>query len=246
MATASLALNNNMHQTTKSDLMECLESLASQPNDVPVVKFKIVDGAALVHLLDPKKPSVTVKTFQNYAHEVFLPYIERMLQLVVRVDIVWDVYRDDSLKAHTRQTCGTGRRIRVANNTSIPANWKNFLRVDVNKDTLFKFLAATIQEFTFPQGKQIISTHGQNVVSSPITDLSLLYCSHEEANKRLMFHASHAFHCGFSKMMIHATDTDVVVLGIALSKNLENCELWVTFGHVSRVRYIPCHLIASE
>ena len=60
-----------------------------------------------MHLLDPKKSSVTVKTFQDYAHGVFLPYIKRMLQHVVRVDIVWDVYRDDSL--YTRQNRGTGR-----------------------------------------------------------------------------------------------------------------------------------------
>ena len=174
-----------------------------------------------MHLLDPKKSSVTVKTFQDYAHGVFLPYIERMLQHVVRVDTDWDVYRDDSLKAYTRQNRGTGRRIRVANNTSITGSWKNFLRVDANKDALFKFLAATIQEFTSPQGKQIISTHGQNVVSSSITDLSMLFCSHEEADTRLMFHASHAFRCGFSEMMIRATDIDVIVLGIAVSKNLE-------------------------
>ena len=82
-----------------------------------------------------------------------------MLQHVVRVDIVRDVYRDDSLKAYTRQNRGTRRRIRVAKNTSIPTNWKNFLHVDANKDTQFKFLAAAIQEFTSPQGKQIISTH---------------------------------------------------------------------------------------
>jgi len=29
----------------------------------------------------------------------------------------------------------------IANNTFIRANWKNFLRVDANKDGLFKFLA---------------------------------------------------------------------------------------------------------
>ena len=215
-------------------------------NNVHEVNVKIVDGATLVHLLEPKKSTITVKTFQDYAYGVFLPYIERMLQHVC-VDIVWDVHRDDSLKAYTLQNSGTGRRIRVANNTSILANWKNFFSVDANKDALFKFLAATTQELTSPQGKQIISTHGQNVVSSPITDLSMLYRSHEEADTQLIFHASHAFRCGFSKMMIHATDIDVVVLGIAsVSKNFENCELWMAFGHGSRVRYILCHLITAE
>ena len=46
--------------------------------------------------------------------------------------------------------------------------------------------------------------------------------------------------------MMHATDADVVVLGIAASKNLQNCELWVAVGHGSRIRYIPCHHIAAE
>ena len=133
-----------------------------------------------------------------------------MLQDVFRVDIVWDVYREDSLKAQTRRNRG-------ANNTSIPANWRNFLRVDANKDALFRLLASAIQEFQPPIGKKIISTLGQNAVSSPISDISDLCCIYEEADTRLLFHASHSFHDGFSKMMIHATDTDVVVLAIAVS-----------------------------
>ena len=48
--------------------MECLESV------VPDVDVKIVDCAALVRLLDPKKSQVSVKTFHDYAQLVFLPY----------------------------------------------------------------------------------------------------------------------------------------------------------------------------
>ena len=46
-----------MHQTSKSDLMECLDSV------VPDVDVKIVDCAALVRIMDPKKSQVSVKTF---------------------------------------------------------------------------------------------------------------------------------------------------------------------------------------
>ena len=53
-----------MHQTSKSDL-ECLESV------VPDVDVKIVDCAALVRILDPKKSQVSVKTFHDYAQLVF-------------------------------------------------------------------------------------------------------------------------------------------------------------------------------
>ncbi len=46
--------------------------------------------------------------------------------------------------------------------------------------------------------------------------------------------------------MVHATDTDVVVLAIAVSSILQDCELLVAFGHGSKLRYIPCHRIAAE
>ena len=59
-----------MHQTSKSDLLGCLESLEPQL-------------AALVHGLDPKKSQHTVKTFQEYAQLVFLPQRVGMLHDVV-------------------------------------------------------------------------------------------------------------------------------------------------------------------
>jgi len=59
----SLASNSIMHQTNKSDLMEYLDSLINLPEDAPNVDINIVDGAALVHILDPKKSQVLVKTF---------------------------------------------------------------------------------------------------------------------------------------------------------------------------------------
>ena len=87
-----MASNNTMHQTTKSDLIGCLESLVTQPDGIHNVDVKIVDGAALVHTLDPKKSTLPVKTFQDYAQRVFLPYLECMLQDTVCVDVVWDSY----------------------------------------------------------------------------------------------------------------------------------------------------------
>ena len=83
-----LASNRIMHHTNKSDLMECLESLVPQPESAPNVDAKIVDGAVLVHTLDPKKSKVPVKTIQDYSQLVFLPYLECMLQDVGCLDVV--------------------------------------------------------------------------------------------------------------------------------------------------------------
>ena len=98
-------------------------------------------------------------------------------------------------------------------------------------------LADTIREFHPPQRKQVISTYGQNAASSAITDLSDLSCAHEEADM-VPFHASHSFHHVFTKLMIHATDTDVVVLAIAVSSVLQDCEIWVACGHGSKLHFI--------
>ena len=237
----SLASNGIMHQTKKSDLMECLESLAPQPDYIPDVDVDIIDGAALVHILDPKKSHPPVETFFDYSRIVFLPYIERLLQKVVRVDVVWDVYKEDSLKTQTRQNRGYGSRLRVESNTKVPANWNSFLRCDENKTSLFQYLANALQEFHPPPQKQVISTYGQKALSAPpMSDTSPLASTQDT---RLLFHASHAYHSGFKKLMIHVTDTDVMV--IAMSSVLHGCEIWTTFGHGAKKRYIPCHLISQ-
>ena len=72
--------------------------------------------------------------------------------------------------------------------------------------------------------KLVIATQGQNAVSSPIVDMSCLICSHEEADTRLLFHAFHAYNQGYRKLMVCATDTDVVVIAIAVASVLDNCE----------------------
>ena len=66
----------------------------------------------------------------------------------------------------------------------LPSNWKNVLRCDKTKDSLFKLLAVAIQEFQFSPHKQVISTYENKVLLSPITctDASELYCTHEEAS----------------------------------------------------------------
>jgi hypothetical protein len=46
--------------------------------------------------------------------------------------------------------------------------------------------------------------------------------------------------------MVHATDTDVVVIAMALSIQLTSCELWIAFGHGDKFRFIAVHAIAAS
>ncbi len=103
----------------------------------PKVDVKLFDGAALVHKLEPKKATTLVNTFKDYADIVYIPYLLKQLQLVRWIDVVWDSYAADSLKARIRQCRGTGSSLRVTEKTRIPKNWKSCLRVDSNKAELF-------------------------------------------------------------------------------------------------------------
>ena len=79
------------------------------PEETPTIAAVVVYGAALVYMLRPR----TRKTFDGYAPIVFLPYICTQLELVNRIDHVWDVSTADSLKDSAREKSGKGIRRRV-------------------------------------------------------------------------------------------------------------------------------------
>ena len=110
---------------TKSDLLHCLQDLTPVNENVssPTVQVNILDGAAIVNMLRPGP----ARTFQNYASDVFVPYITSQLQYVSRLDIIWDVYVPESLKADTHSKRGKGVRRRVEPFNVIPGNWQEFL-----------------------------------------------------------------------------------------------------------------------
>ena len=121
----------------KSEILTQLEPMADaqllSPDDVQV---KIIDGAALVQGLEPKSSNQRPKTFSDYAQNVFVPNILRKMDTCNRCDVVWDIYREETLKAHTRATRGVGEQLRVQGDTDMPGKWKSFLRVNSNKTSL--------------------------------------------------------------------------------------------------------------
>ncbi len=224
---SSLADHNMMRSTHKADLLSRIEPLVPKPEDTPEVDMKIIDGAFLVHLLDPKRSNSLVKTFKDYADKVFLPHVMRELNGTSRVNVVWDTYQSDSLKSYARQCRGSGETLRVDGNTKLPSNWKSFLRIDENKDGLFKYLARAMIANERIDNKLLVTTHEKVVLSSPEHDVSTIQpCSHEEADYRMMLHANHGYQQGIRRIMIRATDTDVVVLAIATASVLPQCEQW--------------------
>ena len=239
----SLSVGGKLRIGTKADLLRCLPLEENQSSRAPIADVKLLDGAAVVQMLNPK----TAKTFQEYADIVFAPYVFSQLATAQRVDIVWDRYIQDSLKSTTRQKRGKGIRRHVAPTTVLPKNWMEFLRVDENKTELFKFLSQQMIQLPIEEGKEIYTTDEMGVLSTiPDADMAnLAPCSHEEADTRLFLHAAHAVQKGYRKLCIRTGDTDVVVLAIAMFSQINPDELWLAFGTGSNFCYIAIHSVVG-
>ena len=131
-----------------------------------------------------------LKDFKEYAENFFLPNVMQKLQSCRRCDIIFGVYKDNSLKHYTRQMRGQGDRLKIEGNTRLPKNWHSFLRVDSNKTTHFSFLADQMKTLAIPEEKVLISTKEEKViVNNNGVDFStggIELCNHKEADTRLL------------------------------------------------------------
>ncbi|KAK3910810.1 putative 1-aminocyclopropane-1-carboxylate oxidase [Frankliniella fusca] len=229
----------------KSDLVKFLTTL--HPNSTtaaaPFVHSKVLDGAAIVHMLKPG----TSSTFKDYIEKVFKNYLNREISTVTRLDIVFDRYKDDSLKNCTRDKRGEGTKVKISLTAKVPKGWEKFLRNSANKTALFNLLAESISDLA-TNGKQLYATKEEEVVSAPphLENSSLSPCNHEEADTRLFVHVANAVQNGNTKVMIRTCDTDVLVLAIScLPKIPELEELWLHFGMGKHAKFIAVHEISN-
>jgi len=66
----SLSAAGKIHLGTKSDLLVCLGGVFEAQSEAPKVSSVVIDGATAVQMLKPG----SAQTFDQYAHQVFLPY----------------------------------------------------------------------------------------------------------------------------------------------------------------------------
>ena len=176
-----------------------------------------------------------------------MPYLRNLLKESARVDVVNDVYQDDSLKSHVRGLRGAGVRInKVQGSTKLPRDWNSFLRSDSNKVLLIAYLAEEVISEMKDDGKIIVFTVEDHVKSVPERSNSGLQpCNQEEADSRMFLHINDAAKYGHTSYMIRTKDTDVVVLAVAhASKN--NQQIYISFGTGPSHKYIDASDIGSK
>jgi hypothetical protein len=178
--------------------------------EAPEVWMKVIDGAAFVHMHPPRSSS----TYGNYCDEELFRKIKYAFQHTERLDIIFDVYRENSLKCQTRENRVEEIIISVRKDTPICKNFQKFMRNDSNKTELFKMISEAV--IRIPESKnKVVATIGNRVVTNTSLDTSRLeLCSHEEADTRLLLHALDRANTGIRKISILTVDTDVVVIAL--------------------------------
>ena len=244
----SLSDRGRLRLGKKSDLLSVLPAEAEK--EAPVAfDVKVLDGAAIVHLLSTNG----VSTFDDYASDVFIPYIKNQIETSKRVDVVWDTYVTCSIKESTREKRGRGMQREVAGRNKLPSNWIDFLHNSVNKQQLFSFLTHKLESMEHIEGKYIMTTIGASVASAG-GSYHMQACNHDEADTRILIHLQDALNNGSTTCLVRTVDTDVIVIIAGkfydLLQQQPAADIWLAFGTGMKFRYIHintmCNILGLE
>ncbi|KAK3921529.1 Chromosome-associated kinesin KIF4 [Frankliniella fusca] len=247
----SLSTVGNLHTGQKAQLVSILEKLVATETPPQTCDGILYDGPAVVRMMKPREGT---GSFQEFSEQITNYCSTQALKMnCSRVDIVWDQYHEDSLKATTRQSRGAGaRRPDLPGKGSFPKQqkaWDDYLKNDGNKSDLFIYLAEAALQINNLQVvtniKDIIKVSSFRPQGSALENVNC--AGMEEADGRLFLHAKDMVEHGSKCVMIRCSDTDVVVLAVSFFHTLKKIglnELWILFGTKANKRFIAIHSIA--
>ena len=189
-------MNDNIRSGNKVTLLNEVTAEVDIPEEIEITRSSsqiIIDGQAMV--VSMGRPA-KAETFGDFG-EIFAKNVMRFSGTYERIDVVFDRYKEDSVKHSARvrrtKTCHPIRRASENRDVPLPKNWLNFLALGENKADLAKFLSSEMIQRVppntevvlgggFEDDKEFWSTNQED-------DLRLLQSSHEEADTRIVLHA---------------------------------------------------------
>ena len=241
----------NLRPTNKAALGKILENGVSV-EVLPESSLKtcfIIDGQALVQAIG--KP-FGAKSFGNLADVFNATVFSHFNQQCQRIDVVFDRYRNTSIKsgARTRRE-GQVRSIRRkidSRNIPFPTNWKQFIDLTDNKANLANFLSTQMMiavRQSHPTYELITAGgfHEETTVeSSQGSDVKLLQSTQEEADTRMILHTKSACKEGYERVVVSSRDNDVLVLLTYFAGQLSQ-EIWLRTGTRQQRCFVAVHNI---
>ena len=252
--------DGSLRKTTKSVFLEILEeqvlALPRLPVDDRISTAYVIDGMAVVQMMK----NAGSATFGELANKYF--------QLITahlgnngcnRVDVVFDRYdKEDSIKEAERARRGSSSsfEVRISGpSTPVPKKWQNFISNPVNKTNLKAFLGSMWKEMakTRLAGDQKLVLAGCFIHSDDTfaitqnqeTPLLHLSSDHEEADTRMLLHASDCSR-DHQRIVVQSPDTDVAALCVYACNMINTQQLWFRTGVKDKLRFLSVHRLAEK
>ena len=241
-------MNGTLRTGNKSELANVVTEDIDCPETIQLhatSSFRIIDGQALVVALGKPDAAVTCGDLAD-------TYVKTVLKAGYeyhRIDVVFDRYRDETIKGTTRtrrsKTARPIRRLVEGRDVPLPKNWSNVLSLADNKAYLAHFLSEELCPQA-PVDKSIVVAAGfrdeLEVKSSTVTtDLGPLKSTHEEADTRL-----HTVHSMFHTVVVSSRDTAVLLLLVSHFQRMQCQHLWMKSGTLKKRRYIPIDAVFNK
>ena len=207
--------SHKMYHGSKSSILERLQSSLPPPVlDQSGNNVIIMEASPLLRKLS----NASVANFDEFS-VVFYNHAVLLVRDCNRLDIVFDQYFSDSLKAQTRTGRGEAgtRVLNINDDTPFPSNFlSSFLCNSQNKNDLSLYLAPKLisihQEYGRSQLQLCVSYKDTFLSLPPVDDAHFpISSTAEEADQKFVRHVLHCMKSGFSYIEGHSIDTDVLI-----------------------------------
>ena len=208
-------------KTNKAKLAQQLENKVVIEDSYPHDTKSIYDGMAVLQKFKPPPGA----TFSVVAESLFAILTSNISK---RIDIVFDINKDISIKNAERSKRATGPK-GITYQNIFPGfqvkNWSKILNVSSYKTELVRFLVDQWKQKQYREklrNKTLYVTEEETCWKISSTEervVTELRSNQEEADTRMVLHAKHAG----GKCVIHSEDTDVMVLLLGHAHNLGKC-----------------------
>ena len=168
-----------------------------------------------------------------------------------RIDVVFNVYLDESVKNAERVNRGSDSGILFSNIVAghKVKQWRRLLSSSKSKSNLIKFLAQDWQKQSLRAkllNKVMYVTCESKcfrVTEDTWSEVESLYSTQEEADTRMLLHAKHAEEES-TAIIIASQDTDVFIMSLSFAHEFA-CQLYVKSGTQTREKIVDVHKVAA-
>ncbi|KAK3729656.1 hypothetical protein QZH41_006396 [Actinostola sp. cb2023] len=238
--------DGSLRKTTKSTLAKELQKNVPAADIIPEPSACIIDGMALVQRLKGD-------------HKKFSDVADSLLGMVLhegsssnRIDVIFDVYRETSIKNAEREQRGSecGNEFRNIQPEHKVQQWRKFLLNPKNKKAFTTSVAKEWQQEKYRKkltNKVLFvacEEECHQISSESANAVQDLKSTQEEADTRIILHIAHAARSGYDTLIVASEDTDVFILCLTF-KDMIPSSIFFKCGMQTRVRYVSISSVAQ-